>query len=77
MDDAVLNKVNRSVSRQFPEMRGVQPRIKKHGQDRHGNPRFQLTYSASVSLPGGREMKRVVRAVVDEQGKILKVSTSK
>jgi hypothetical protein len=77
MDDAVITKVNRSVSKQFPEMRGIRPRVKLEGEDRRGNPRFLLTYSATAELPGGRKMKRVVRAVVDERGKILKLSTSK
>jgi hypothetical protein len=77
MDDEVLKKVSRTVAQQFPELSSVKPRIKRHRDDRRGNPQFTLTYSGMAELPGGRKLKRVVRVVVNERGKILKLSTSK
>lgn len=77
MDDAVLAKLNKEVSRQFPEMDGVRPRIKSHVEDRRGNRQFLVIYSGVAQIPGGREMKRVVRVVVNEKGVIKKMSTSK
>jgi hypothetical protein len=75
MDRDLLQKINRKVVSRFPEMRGVRPRVKRE-QTRSGL-RFRLTYKGKVELPGGRTMKRVTHVLVDECGKVLRMSTSK
>jgi hypothetical protein len=48
----------------------------KREQTRSGL-RFRLTYKGRVEIPGGRTMKRVTHVLVDERGKVLRMSTSK
>jgi len=83
-----INSISRQVYRKFPELDGATPKVKsqsvsnrisglgsrsKHLEDQ----RFLLTYKGTASIPGGRTMMRVVRAVANAQGKLLKISSSK
>jgi len=71
MEKAVLNKINRSVYKRFPEMEGVKPKKRKLGES------VRLTYTAEVLTEDGKKLKRVVQVVATEQGKILKITTSR
>ena len=75
MDRDLLQKINQKVVSRFPEMRGVKPSVKRE-RTRSGL-RFRLTYKGKVELPGDRTMKRVTHVLVDERGKVLRMSTSK
>ncbi len=66
-----IERVSKQVCRDYPEMRGSRPSISGQG----GN--FVLTYRGRVRTSNGEEMSRVVRAVVDEDGRVIKMSTSK
>ena len=71
MKQEVLNKVTRTVVRQFPEMGGVRPAVKAQGDQ------YLVTFRGSAELPGGKTMKRIVRVVTDDRGHVLKMSTSR
>lgn len=76
MDTSTLEKITRKVVRQFPEMKGVKPTVssgKRSGELQH----YTLTYKGTAELPGGRSMRRVVRVQADENGNVLRMSTSK
>ncbi|MGD8813530.1 MAG: hypothetical protein PVI78_03545 [Anaerolineales bacterium] len=75
MDRDLIQQINRKVVKRFPEMQGVRPTMKRE-QTRSGL-RFRLTYKGRVEIPGGRTMKRVTHVLVDERGKVLRMSTSK
>jgi len=77
MKRSTITKLNRHVTRQFPEMKGVQPTVKRGPQPKDGSQRFTLTYRGKAELPGGRKLSRIVRVVSDESGQILRISTSK
>ena len=77
MDKKIVAKVGRQIAESFPEMRGVAPSIRHQGGASPEAARYVLTYKASASLPGGRSIRRVVRAVVDGCGRIIRMSTSK
>ncbi len=66
-----IERVSKQVYHDYPEMRGARPSISGQG----GN--FVLTYRAKVRTSNGAEMSRIVRAVADEEGRVIKVSTSK
>jgi hypothetical protein len=72
-----IAKVNRKVFRQFPEMKSTRPSVRSQSSSKNGKQRYTLTYKGKASLPGGREISRVVRVVADENGKVIKMSTSK
>ncbi len=76
MELSAVEKVSRKVAKQFPEMKGRKPSIKSQSSGKK-DMRFVLTYKANVELPGGRNLRRVVRVVADQKGKIIRMSTSK
>ena len=77
MDREAIDKVNRHVSKQFPEMRSTRPTVRVESSSRNGKQKFALTYKGKADLPNGRTISRVVRVVADENGKVIKMSTSK
>jgi hypothetical protein len=77
MNRSTITKLNRQVTRQFPEMKGVQPNVQCGPHPKNGSQRYTLTYKGKAELPGGRKISRIVRIVSDEDGHILRISTSK
>lgn len=76
MNPKALGKINKQVSRQFPELSGVEPSVQvQRAPD--DDSRFLLTYRGSAELPGGRRLKRIVRVVADAAGHVLRISTSR
>jgi hypothetical protein len=75
MDKKLIEKINRKVAQSFPEMRGVRPKVNR--EKTRAGLRYRLTYKGTAELPGGRSMKRVAHVLVDEDGKVLRMSTSK
>lgn len=76
MEDRAIKKVTRKVTKQFPEMKGSNPTVRR----RSGSGKFEqfeLTYKGKVDVPGGRTLRRVVRVVADEHGSVIRMSTSK
>ena len=76
MDQGLIKKIAKKVSRQFPEMQGVRPTVRRQSTP-NNDPQFLLTFKGEANLPGGRTMKRIVRVVADPKGKVLRMSTSR
>lgn len=76
MDKNTLSKVNHQVAKQFPEMAGVQPSVRRQESAGDAN-HFLLVYKGKAELPGGRQLTRIVRVVADERGRIVRMSTSR
>lgn len=76
MDQGLIKKITKKVSRQFPEMQGVRPTVRRQSTPNNGQ-QFLLTFKGEANLPGGRTMKRIVRVVADPKGKVLRMSTSR
>jgi hypothetical protein len=74
MNPRLLTAVNRAVYRQFPELNGTRPKVRRQGSDaaRH----FLFVYQTQVALADGHSLVRTVRVVVDDAGQILKITTS-
>lgn len=77
MERDALARVSAEVTRSFPEMAGVRPSVRRQEAPRTGVPQYLLIYKGSGELPGGRTISRVVRVVADEDGRIVRISTSK
>jgi hypothetical protein len=81
MNNNFLTPINKKIYRQFPEFSGIQPSIQrlapsnKSSQDTHGT--YLLIYRKQVHVENNHTMTRVMRVVVSEQGKIIKVTTSR
>lgn len=76
MKTSVKKKINREVTRSFPELKGVAPKVRSQGS-RGDQEQYLLIYKGTAELPNGKQMKRVVRVVADESGRILRMSTSR
>ena len=72
MDKEILEKVNEQIYKQFPYMKDIAPQVKPI---REGI--FQLQYSGTVQTANNQTLPMIVNAVVDAQGKIQKLTTSR
>jgi hypothetical protein len=77
MDEKAIDQITRQVSRQFPEMAGVRPSLRRQPPDKKGSQGYLLTYKSQVALPGGNKISRIVRVVADESGHVIRISTSR
>lgn len=77
MDEKMIEKITSQVRKKFPEIALQKPSIKTQKGGKDDEERFLLTYTGRAQLPNGREMKRIVRVVADDRGRVLKMSTSK
>lgn len=71
MNKKAVERITRSVVEQFPEMEGVHPTVKPE------KDQFVVTYKGAAELPNGKSMKRIVRVVADENGAVVRMSTSR
>lgn len=81
MNSKTIKTISAYIYRKFPEMEGVQPKVCRQlpaqGKTTHSMPIYLLTYSGVAKVDSGKPIKRWVRVVVNEQGKIMKISTSR
>ncbi len=72
MDRSQLEKICQQIYRRFPELKNKQPKVTTQG-----NERYLLVFSSSGKTPDGKTVQQNVRVVADENGHILKTSTSR
>jgi hypothetical protein len=76
MDSKIIQKISSRVFRQFPEVAGTTPKLRALTSTQ-SSPGYVLTYQAKVSAATGKSLSRFVRVTVDENGKIIKITTSR
>jgi hypothetical protein len=69
-----VEKITRTVVRQFPEMDGVRPIVQ---MEDGGDDLYLVTYKGALDLPDGNTMKRIVRVVASHNGDVIRMSTSR
>jgi hypothetical protein len=72
MDSHKKSSICAEVYRQFPEVKGNSPEVKNMPGDK-----YQLIFRGKVKTEDGKSLNRTVRVVADENGKIIKLSTSR
>lgn len=83
MDPKLVDKISSEISRRYPEFAGKRPKVTRPTASANSQPDksgYLLTYSFKTrvnSSQGSRSMTRTLRVLADENGKILKVSTSR
>lgn len=77
MNQETVGKITRTVVGQFPEMDGVKPAIRRQAPPGDSPALFLLTFKAAASLPNGKSLQRVVRVVADDEGRVIRISTSR
>jgi hypothetical protein len=79
MKSSAISSVRKQVYRRFPEFSGVRPKVQvqRTSSAKNDDKTYLLTFKTKASLPGKKSMSRWVRIVANENGKILKISTSR
>lgn len=79
MNQKAKNKVNKQVYRRFPNLNGAKPKVQqqKNSTSSKSNVTYLLTYKGSAKLSGSKSMPIIIRVVSTEDGKILKLSSSR
>ncbi len=72
MDKKTLTSICNQVYSRFPEVKGCHPRIQAHGDSGQ-----ILIFKGQATTADGKSIPRVVRVVVDQNGKINKMTTSR
>jgi hypothetical protein len=85
LDKRHVVKAKRLVSEKFPEMADTKPSVSEKQVQSKGalegeqlaRMRYVLTFEKDVSLPGGNELKRLVRVTMDDTGDVIRLTSSK
>ena len=84
MNPNVLKTVVSQIYRRFPEFAGCQPKVRLQSAPQPksilATPTYLLTFHSTAhaqSATGSKAIPRWVRVVINEKGKILKVTTSR
>lgn len=75
MDPDAIARVTKEVVRTYGEMQGITPTVRRETQATQEH--YILTYKARVSVPGGKQMSRIVRVTADSRGHVQRISTSR
>ena len=77
MDSKALNTACSQIYQRFPEVNGARPKIQSQTASGQAEQRYLLIFKGIATTADGKSMPRIVRATVDEHGKIIKVTTSR
>lgn len=76
MEARLVKVISTQVYRQFPEVKGVRPKVRVQSGS-GDNSKFLLTFQGEVKTASGKSMPRLVRVVASAGGNILKITTSR
>ncbi|MEX1248888.1 MAG: hypothetical protein WEA61_10445 [Anaerolineales bacterium] len=79
MDAKTVQNIAQQISRQFPEVAGVEPSVKPQAgaKGSSGRGTYLITFKGRVPQSEGITFSRMVRVVAEDNGRILKVTTSR
>lgn len=80
MKQDIIRSISQEVYRRFPEFAGRRPKVQEQrapGQTGTASQTYLLTFQTKASLPGKKSLSRWVRVVVNGDGKIIKITTSR
>ncbi len=72
MERSILDKVCQQVYRRYPSLKDKKPKVTAQGNDR-----YLLLFTGQGQTPDGKALKQTVRVVADDEGRILKTSSSR
>jgi hypothetical protein len=86
LDPKILTAIRNKVERQFPEVAGSKPEVRlQHPPQAKNAPAtpedqpllYLVTFRGTIPSPVGKSIQRLVRVVVNSNGKIVKITTSR
>jgi hypothetical protein len=72
MDSSAKNQVCNAVYRQFPELNGANPSVTSLPAGK-----VQLIFHGKAKAADGKTINRTVRVTADENGRVIKLTTSR
>ncbi len=79
MDSKTISGIKQQIYRQFPEVAGEEPSVKPQASAKSTgqSATYLITFKGRVTQPSGPAFSRLVRVVANDDGRILKVTTSR
>jgi len=79
MDTNIIQQISKEIYRRFPEVQGLHPKVQSYVPPKtrpiNRFPTYLLTYKTQVAI-ADKKMPYHVRVIVNENGKILKITMS-
>ena len=72
MDAETRKKVEQQIYRKFPEVSGAKATVSTRPNDQ-----YLFVFTGKAKLADGKSITHTIRVVTNEQGKILKTTTSR
>lgn len=72
-----VSKVKDIVYEKYPEMEDVEPSVSTKKVQEESLEVYVLTFQRAISLPDGAQLDRAVHVTMDEEGEIIKITSSK
>lgn len=79
MNSKTISTIEKEIFRQFPEVATGSPSVQPQAspKSKGQSSTYLLTFKGRIEQPGGFAFNRTVRVVADDDGNILKVTTSR
>ena len=79
MNDKSLKSISSKVSQQFPEVAKSKPKVQRQSgqKTKSSTSTYLITYRGKALTADGKSIYRVVRVTADDDGKIIKITTSR
>jgi predicted lipoprotein len=79
MNDKQLKSISSRVSRQFPEVAGTRPKVRRQSpqKSKSSSSTFLITFRGKSKTADGKSITRIVRVTANDSGNIIKISTSR
>lgn len=77
MDAKKIRAIVQMIYQRYPSLRGISPQVREIFVPAIGQKRFTITFRNTSITENNKRIPKWIRATVNEQGKILKISSSK
>jgi len=77
LDPNMLKKISQEIYHRFPQVAGVKPDVKKQSSSEKNGNTYLLIYTDKGKKSSDVPITTYIRVVVNESGKIIKLSTSR
>ncbi len=77
MDAKKIKEIIQRIYQRYPSLRGIAPQVREIFIPELGQKRITLTFRTTSLTENNRRISKWIRATVNEQGKIVKISSSK
>lgn len=77
MDNKILSQVIKQVYQKYPDLRGITPQVRELESNGTNERKYSVVFKTSAISSNQKTITKYVRATVNDQGKILRISSSR